>query len=109
MAKWKLGQALYDTLIAGILENVTASCESFTIREAGHNQLVAFAKVTAIDFIGALAVKDLILIHEYFMYCTEMKPDPRFPTYVYTGGDRIAAVTRYIQKHMDLEMAKAYA
>jgi len=109
MSSWKKGQILYETLISNILENVSENCEHFTIREAGHSQVVSFAKVTAVDFINELKVKDLISIHEYFMYCSEMKPDPRFPTYVYTGGDRVAAVTRYIQKHMDVEMAKAYA
>ena len=109
MSNWRKGQSIYETLVSNILENVSENCEHFTIREAGHAQVVSFAKVTCIDFINALKVKDLISIHEYFMYCTEMKPDPRFPTYVYTGGDRIAAVTRYIQKHIDVEMAKAYA
>lgn len=109
MSNWKKGQILYETLISNILENVSENCEWFTIREAGSDQVVAFAKVTALDFINELKVKDLILIHEYFMYMSELKPDPRFPTYVYTGGDRVTAVSRYIQKNIDLEMAKQYA
>ena len=109
MARWKKGQELYERFISNLTEYVSEQCEFFTIREAKGNKVVEFAKVSIPDFINGLKVEDLTLIHEYLMYMTEMKPNPRFPTYVYSGGDRIASVTRYLQKNIDLELAKQYA
>jgi methylaspartate ammonia-lyase len=52
---------------------------------------------------------DIVAIHEFLMYRAEITPDPRIPTYVYSGGDRVTSVSRYIMKHIDLELAKQYA
>ena len=109
MARWKKGGEIYDKLISNLAGYVSEQCEFFTIREAGEDKVVEFAKVSVFDFINSLKVEELALIHEYLMYMTEMKPDPRFPTYVYSGGDRIVSVTRYIQKNIGLELAKQYA
>ena len=109
MATWKQGQSLYSQLVSNLAEHVSPQCEFYTIREAGHSKVLDFARVSIVDFVNDLKVRDLLAIHEYLMYMTDMKPDPRFPTYVYSGGDRIAAVTRYLQKNIDLELAKQFA
>lgn len=106
---WKKGQTIYEKLVSNLAEYVSQQCELFTLRESGEKKVVEFARVSIIDFINGLTVSDLLSIHEYLMYMTEMRPDPRFPTYVYSGGDRIASVTRYLQKNIDLELAKQYA
>jgi len=109
MARWKKGQEIYNKLISNLTEYVSEQCEFYTIRESGESKVIEFARVSIVDFVNGLKVDDLTLIHEYLMYMTEMRPDPRFPTYVYSGGDRIASVTRYLQKNIDLELAKQYA
>ena len=109
MARWKKGQSVYNQLVSNLGEYVSEQCEFYTIKEAGESKVIEFARVSVIDFVNGLKVEDLLLIHEYLMYMSEMKPDPRFPTYVYSGGDRIASVTRYLQKNIDLELAKQYA
>ena len=109
MSKWRKGQTIYNQLVSNLGEYVSEQCELFTIRESGEKKVVEFARVSVVDFINGLKVEDLLLIHEYLMYMTEMRTDPRFPTYVYSGGDRIASVTRYLQKNIDLELAKQYA
>ena len=105
---WKKGQSIYQQLVSNLAEYVSEQCEHFTLRESGHNQVIEFARISIVDFIHGLEVGDLLSIHEYLMYMTDMKPDPGFPAYVYSGGDRITAVTRYLQKHVDLELAKCY-
>lgn len=109
MARWKKGQEIYDKLISSLAEYVSEQCEFFTIREAGESKVMEFAKISVPDFINGLRVQDLILIHEYLMYLTEVRMDKSIPVYVYSGGDRVAAVTRYIQKNIDLELAKQFA
>ncbi|NBP02851.1 MAG: hypothetical protein EBU90_22590 [Proteobacteria bacterium] len=109
MTRWKKGESIYGKFIANLAEYVSEQCEMFAIKESGEHKVVEFARVSIVDFIHGLTVEDLLLMHEYLMYMTEMRLDPRFPTYVYAGGDRIAAVTRYLQKNIDLELAKCYA
>ena len=109
MSKWKKGQDIYDKLITNLAEYVSEQCENFTLRESGEDKVVEFAQVSVLDFINGLRVEDLTLIHEFLMYKTEMRPDIRTPIYVYSGGDRIISVTRYIQKNIGLELAKQYA
>ena len=109
MARWKKGQSVYSKLVSNLGEYVSEQCEFFTIRESGESKVIEFARVSIVDFVNGLKVDDLLSIHEYLMYMTEMRPDPRFPTYVYSGGDRIASVTRYLQKNIDLELAKQFA
>lgn len=106
---WKKGQTIYEKLVSNLAEYVSEQCERFTLRESGEKRVIEFARVSIVDFINGLNVGDLLSIHEYLMYMTEMKPDPRFPSYVYSGGDRITSVTRYLQKNIDLELAKQYA
>lgn len=105
MARWKKGQEVYDKLISNLVEYVSTNNENVLDEE----RVIAFAKSGVFDFVNNIKVEKLALIHEYFMYMSEMRPDPRFPAYHYSGGDRIIAVTRYIQKNIALELAKQYA
>ena len=109
MTCWKKGTSIYEQFIANLAEYASEQCEMFAIKESGANKVIEFARASIVDFIHGLTVEDLLLMHEYLMHMTEMRPDPRFPTYVYSGGDRIAAVTRYLQKNADLILAKQYA
>ena len=102
MARHRKGQDTYEKLVANIGEYVSDSSTS-------EKEVVAKAKTSVPDFIGGLKVLDLTDIHEYLMYRSEINPDPRTPTYVYSGGDRVISVTRYLLKNIDLEMAKLYA
>ena len=102
---WKKNQLVYDSFVSAILENIQEECMLCTTEK----QIIDYAKNNIYDYVEALPVKKLVQIHEYLMYMAELKPDPRFPTYVYSGGDRIISVTRYFQKHIDLILAKQYA
>ena len=104
MARWRAGQTIYEKLVSDIINDT----EEKVINHTPENY-IWYGKTVAPDFVNKLTVTDLVSIHEYLMYMTEMKPDPRFPTYVYSGGDRIASVTRYLQKNIDLEHSKQYA
>ena len=101
MARWKRGQEIYEKLISNLGEYIS--------EQTSDSRALAYAKSSIPEFIDGLTVKDLNLIHEYLSYRTEITPDIRTPTYVYSGGDRIAAVTRHLQKNIDLELAKCYA
>lgn len=105
MARWKKGQEVYDKLMDNLVEYVSTNNENVLDEE----RVIEFAKSGVFDFVNNIKVEELALIHEYFMYMSEMRPDPRFPVYHYSGGDRIIAVTRYIQKNIALELAKQYA
>lgn len=102
MNKWHRGKETYEKLVDNIGAWVTSECddESAVIRKA---------KNIVPEFVSGLRVLDLVDIHEYLMYITEMRPDIRTPAYVYSGGDRIISVTRYLLKNIDLELAKQYA
>jgi len=106
MARWKRGQEIYDKLMSNLTESVSNHNDIFNIGEAG---AVAFAKTVVPEFINALRVAEVILIHEFLMYNAEIKKDIRTPIYEYSGGDRIMAITRYIQRNISLELAKQYA
>ena len=106
MARWKRGQEVYDKLIANLAEAVSNHNDLFNIDQSS---IVAFAKSCVPEFVNTLRVAEAILIHEFLMYQTEVRKDIRTPIYEYAGGDRIASVTRYIQKNIDLELAKQYA
>lgn len=106
MARWKRGQEIYDKLIANLAESVSNHNDLFDIGESG---IIAYAKTCVPEFVNTLRVAEIILIHEFLMYKTEVRKDIRTPIYEYSGGDRIMAVTRYIQKNIDLELAKQYA
>lgn len=106
---WKRGQDIYSKLVSNLAEHVSNECDFLTIKEANDEKIINYAKAQVPEFIKDLKVKDVACLHEYFMYMSELRPDPRFPTYVYSGGDRIISVTRYIQKHIDKELAKQYA
>lgn len=105
MARWKRGQDIYIKLMSNLAENVSNTHDTFGMSE--HN-IVAYAKTLVPEFVNTLRVAEVILIHEYLMYKTEVRKDIRVPAYEYSGGDRIAAVARYMQKHMHLELAKLY-
>lgn len=110
MPMWKKGQETYEKLI----ENIGAWVSSSTnegVLEFDHSpsKVIKYAQDIIPEFINGLRVMDLVAIHEYLMYRAEITPDPRVPTYVYSGGDRVTSVTRYILKHIDLELAKQYA
>jgi len=106
MARWKRGQEIYDKLIANLAESVSNHNDLFDI---GESSIVAYAKSCVPEFVNTLRVAEVILIHEFLMYKTEVRKDIRTPVYEYSGGDRIASVTRYIQKNIGLELAKQYA
>ena len=100
MSRWRKGQDIYEKLVSNLGEYIS--------NQTTENRALAFAKTAIPDFIDGLTVKDLTLIHEYLMYMTEMRPDPRVPTYVYSGGDRIVSVTRYLLKNIELELSKIF-
>lgn len=102
---WKKGQNVYNLLIQSIAEHCSEACAFFE----DEGRVVGYAKAQIPEFVEGLTVLNLTLIHEYLMYMSEVKPDPLFPTYVYTGGDRIISVTRYLIKNIELELAKQYA
>jgi len=106
MARWKRGQEIYDKLMANLVESVSNHSDTFDISESN---IIALAKTFVPEFINTLRVAEVILIHEFLMYRTEVRKDIRTPVYEYSGGDRIMAVTRYIQRHIDLELAKQFA
>jgi hypothetical protein len=106
MARWKRGQEVYSKLMSNLAEAVSNHNDLFNISE---DSAVAYAKTLVPEFVNTLRVAEVILIHEYLMYKTEVRKDIRVPVYEYSGGDRIASVTRYIQKNIDLELAKQYA
>ena len=106
---WRKGQDYYNRLVSNIGEQVSNECEFLTLKESQEERVINYAKSLVPEYIQDLKIKELSAIHEYFMYMCELRPDPRFPTYVYSGGDRIISVTRYIQKHIDKELAKQYA
>lgn len=101
MAKWRTGQDVYTKFIENLAEYVSEHC--------GTVDPVVYGKQAIPEFVEQLKVKDIVLIHEYLMYITEMRPDIRVPAYVYSGGDRVISVTRYLMKNLDLELAKQYA
>ena len=102
---WKKNQLVYENFISNLAEFIGRL--DIVIKD--EDRLVEKIKTYVPEFVSDLRVNEVIKIHEYLMYMAEMKPDPRFPTYMYTGGDRIASVTRYLQKNVDLELAKQYA
>lgn len=106
MARWKRGQEIYDKLVSNLAESVSNHNDTFDMSESS---VLAFAKSCVPEFVNTLRVAEIILIHEFLMYKTEVRKDIRTPIYEYSGGDRIMAVTRYIQKNIDLELAKLYA
>lgn len=105
MARWNKGKEVYTKLMDNLAEYVSTNNQDVL----DEDRIIAFGKAAVFDFINNLKVEELALIHEYFMYMSEMRPDPRFPGYHYSGGDRVIAVTRYIQKNIALELAKQYA
>jgi len=105
MARWKRGQEIYDKLISNLAEYVSEH-NSSVISEAS---ITAYAKTCVPEFINALKVSEVILIHEFLIYKTEVRKDIRTPVYEYSGGDRIMSITRYIQRNIDLELSKLYA
>lgn len=106
MARWKRGQDIYDKLMCNLAESVSNHNDTFDMSEAS---MLAFAKSCVPEFVNALRVAEVILIHEFLMYKTEVRKDIRTPIYEYSGGDRIAAIVRYMQKNIGLELAKLYA
>lgn len=98
---WKQGQEHYNTLIENIVAHSTSAehvqCAASVIKKA---------KDSIPEFISGLRVMDLVAIHEYLMHVSGLKPDPRFPVYVYSGGDRVIAVARHLLKNMEMELAK---
>lgn len=106
MARWKRGQEIHDKLIANLAEAVSNHNDAFNM---GESSIAAFAKSCVPEFVNTLRVAEAILIHEFLMYQTEVRKDIRTPIYEYAGVDRIASVTRYIQKNIELELAKCFA
>jgi len=100
MSTWRKGQLVYEKLIENIAQYVS--------EQSTEVKAIDYAKTIIPDFIGGLTVNDLVLIHEYLMYITETRPDVRVPVYVYSGGDRVISVTRYLMKNVDHELAKQY-
>jgi len=107
MARWKKGQSIYTKLMDNLAEHVSTHYDD--VMNPHHSGVIAYAKTSVLDFINHLKVEELILIHEYLMYMTEMRSNNRLPSYVYSGGDRITSVTRHLQKNIDLELSKQYA
>jgi hypothetical protein len=105
MARWKKGQEIYDKLISNLAEYVSEHNPSFISEDS----ITAYAKACVPEFINTLKVNEVILIHEFLIYKTEVRKDIRTPVYEYSGGDRIMSITRYIQRNIDLELSKLYA
>ena len=102
---WKSNQQVYETFVSDYLLHIAEAC-AFCTTEA---QIIAYAKAHVYEHVEALPVKQLVAMHEYLMYMTDVRSDIRVPAYHYAGGDRITAVVRYLQKHMGLELAKQHA
>ena len=96
---------VYERFISDYLEHIQEACAFCTTE----NQIITYAKAHIPEFVEALSVKKALQLHDYLMYVTETRKDNRIPLYVYSGGDRIISVTRYLQKYIDLELAKQYA
>lgn len=109
MTRWRKGETIYNKLVSNLAEYVSNQLDILTVRESTATRVIDFARAHVNEFVNELKVNDLLLIHEYLMYMTEMRPDKTFPSYVYSGGDRVASVTRYLLKNIDLELAKQYA
>jgi len=105
MTRWKQGQDIYDQLIANLAE-YTCEHNSSVISESS---VTAYAKACVPDFINALKVNEVVLIHEFLMHKTAVRKDIRTPVYEYSGGDRIMSITGYMQRNMHLELSKLYA
>lgn len=101
---WKQGQERYNTLVENIVAHSTSN-EHVQSAAAVVNK----AKDCIPEFVSGLRVMDLVAIHEYLMYMSELRLDPRFPVYVYSGGDRVMAVTRYLLKNIEIELARQLA
>ena len=96
---------VYERFISDYLEHIQESCAFCETEE----QIITYAKTHIPEFVEALSVKKALQLHDYLMCITETRKDNRIPIYVYSGGDRIISVTRYLQKYIDLELAKQYA
>jgi hypothetical protein len=101
---WSKGKDVYNQLIQSIVEHCDQAGDLYDNEE----KVIGYAKYRVFEFVEALTVKNLTLIHVYLVYMSELKSDPLFPAYVYTGGDRIISVTRYLFKYIELELAKRY-
>jgi len=102
---WKKGKDVYNQLIQSIVQR----CDQAGDFHDNEEKIIGYAKYQVTEFVERLTVKNLTLVHVYLVYMSELKPDPLFPTYRYTGGDRIISVTRYLIKYIELELAKQYA
>jgi len=102
---WRKGKDVYNQLIQSIVQR----CDQAGDFHDNEEKIIGYAKYQVTEFVERLTVKNLTLIHVYLVYMSELKPDPLFPTYRYTGGDRIISVTRYLIKYIELELAKQYA
>jgi len=101
--RYKSGETAFRQLCSAIAEH--ASNASVT---GAPEAAVAIARADVPDMVHAMRARDIIAIHMYLMYLTDMRPDARWPAYEYTGGDRIMAVCKYLQRHMELVLATCY-
>ena len=106
MSNWRHGKERYEALIENIGEWASNDING---KEPSPQTVIDIAKNSIPEFVSGLRVLDLTAIHEYLMYRSEINPDPRTPTYVYSGGDRVISVTRYLLKNIDFELSKIYA
>ena len=106
MSNCRHGKERYEALIENIGEWASNDING---KEPSPKTVIDKAKTSVPEFVSGLRVLDLTAIHEYLMYTAEIRPDIRTPVYVYTGGDRIISVTRYLLKNIEYELAKQYA
>ena len=104
MAKWSKGREVYEQLVSAIAESAALpdSIEPMAL------SVVQKAKNLVPEYVSALRVQELVSVHEYLMRMSEIRTDLSFPVYEYHGGDRVISVTRYLLKHISLELAKSY-
>ena len=105
---WRKGQDIFDRL-CDQLAHLPSTDVRFDCDEHTPKQATAYVKSKIPEVISLLHVRELCYLHDFLMYKSEMRTHPVLPTYHYAGGDRVLAVTLWLQKNIDLILAKQYA
>ena len=82
-----------------IVEQVDAAIENFTLVESGEGKLLEFCKVVVGSVVGKIDVAQAL------DYCAHLQDTGHLPP----GKDRIACLTEYFYKCIELELARRYA
>ena len=78
---------------------VDAGLENFTLVESGEGKLLEFCKVVVNSVVGKIDVAHALDYYAYLQDTGELRP----------GKDRIACLTDYFYKWIELQLARRYA